>query len=279
MHTDAHDVSSDTPSHCQINRLNFRTVGTFLVHTVTMIVALKFFFPFLSFFGFWFHEVADKIGTFRWGFFTLYLGEVLLITSAQTIFLIFTFLFFYKIENIRLKDFGFSWSLGQGGWKKSLWFNIKVVLVLFLLLVLILNISSYFFDKEIVRNFVSYFQEVYGIKRMRFNISPSPFFEEIIFRGIYCTLLARYGFKWRYTILITGILFGLIHIGNHHPNITVHVLHVIWATVIGWFLGWIYYHTRTLAMPVAWHYLVNIFVSFLSLSPNTLAKISSFLII
>lgn len=255
-----------------------RMVGTILLPTVMMILALKFFFPLLSHFGFQFREVADKIGVFRWNFFTFYYGQVFLVLSAQATVLTFIFFFLYKAENMRLKDFGLSWSLGQGGWKNVLWLNIKAVSVLILLFVLILNISVNFFDEGIVRNLVSHYQAAYGIKKMNFNATAAPF-EEIVFRGIYFALFARYGFKWRHIILITGVLFGLAHIGNHHPSVTAHILHVIWATVIGWFLGWIYYRTRMLVVPVVWHYLINIFVAFLSLRPDILAKISSHLIL
>lgn len=185
----------------------------------------------------------------------------------------------YRSEGIRPRDLGLTWSMGKDGTLKVLWLNLKILVALCLVLVLLINILYYFFHWADV----SYI-DLFNPDRKRivdFSFDPMvPLAEEIVFRGVFCTLLARYGLRWRYIILITALLFGLAHF----INLTVFPLSSVVQTVVsamiaGCFLGWIFYKTRTLLMPVCWHYFFNTVIHMLFMlahSPSLAKNVFSF---
>lgn len=76
----------------------------------------------------------------------------------------------------------------------------------------------------------------------------APFFEEIIFRGIILNgFLATYSHLK--AIIFSAILFGLIHL---QPN------QVLGAVLIGLFLGWVYYKTRSVGVTIILHAVANL---------------------
>ena len=95
-------------------------------------------------------------------------------------------------------------------------------------------------------------------------VIAAPIFEELIFRGIVLRgLLNRYAPMK--AILISSILFGLIHLNPWQ---------FIGATIIGLFMGWVYYKTGNLLLTIAIHF-ANNFVGFILLlffDPRTMME-------
>jgi len=78
-------------------------------------------------------------------------------------------------------------------------------------------------------------------------VVAAPVFEELIFRGIILDgLLKRY--TARKAILLSAFLFAFVHL-NPWQFVT--------GMVIGAFIGWIYYHTRSLSISIIIHAAVN----------------------
>jgi len=71
----------------------------------------------------------------------------------------------------------------------------------------------------------------------------APIFEELIFRGIMLDgLLKKYSPKK--SILISSILFGLVHLNPWQ---------FIGALIIGVFIGWVYYHSKSISLAIIIH--------------------------
>lgn len=62
-------------------------------------------------------------------------------------------------------------------------------------------------------------------------------------------------------------------------SVLAYAIEISFATVVGWFLGWMFYRTRTLVLPIIWHYAVNGFIFFAVLRPDLLGKMASYLIV
>src|SRR5690606_30966839 len=74
-------------------------------------------------------------------------------------------------------------------------------------------------------------------------VIAAPILEEVIMRGIILDgLLKRYS-PVR-SILFSSFLFGLLHLNPWQ---------MVSAMVIGIFAGWVYYRTRSLALPILIH--------------------------
>lgn len=280
MLLDADSVSLDTPSHFQINRPKLRMVGTFLVPiaaTLFLFVFFKFLLPWWGLSFVEYEKIVKNLGVFKWGIFSIAPWGVFISLLERVIVLAIAFTVLYKNEKILPKDVGLVWSLGKEGWKHAFRLNVKILFLLVLFFITGANFFYHAFSPESLKYVTNYLYSIYE-GTVQIDIFSSAF-EEILFRGIYCTLFIRYGFKWNYTILITGVFFGLIHLVNHQSNIGGYIIQVGFATVVGWFLGWMFYRTRTLVFPIIWHYAINIFIYFGALRPDLLAKIADHLII
>ncbi|MDD3874693.1 MAG: CPBP family intramembrane metalloprotease, partial [Methanosarcina sp.] len=77
--------------------------------------------------------------------------------------------------------------------------------------------------------------------------------EEIIFRSILQTRFEQ-ALSVRETLLITGLLFGLMHSGYGT------IYEVLYTGFIGLFIGFVFYKTRSLPFVVILHGLVNVFL-------------------
>lgn len=77
----------------------------------------------------------------------------------------------------------------------------------------------------------------------------APVCEEAIYRVVLCPPLAA-AFGNKITILVSGVVFGLLHVvyGNPGPD----------NLVAGFFLGWAYLKSGTIVVPLAWHSLGNV---------------------
>ena len=94
-----------------------------------------------------------------------------------------------------------------------------------------------------------------------------PIAEEACFRhGILGSLYAKASTK-RYALLISSIIFGLIHFNPAQ---------VFGAFILGLFFGWIYLHTRSLLYPILCHIFNNGLSVMLGIVLGTDMKISDF---
>jgi membrane protease YdiL (CAAX protease family) len=94
-----------------------------------------------------------------------------------------------------------------------------------------------------------------------FMIRPG-LWEEVAFRGVIIPLLSR-KYKQIISILISGVIFGLIHA----PNIIfillsgldplLAVFQVIYATLIGFSMGYMFIKTKSLLPSIIYHYLID----------------------
>lgn len=92
-----------------------------------------------------------------------------------------------------------------------------------------------------------------------------PIAEEVCFRrGILSSLYANASTK-RYALLISSIIFGLIHFNPAQ---------VIGASILGLFFGWLYLHTRSLLYPILCHIFNNALSVTLSITMGTNMKMS-----
>jgi len=83
-------------------------------------------------------------------------------------------------------------------------------------------------------------------------VIAAPVLEELIFRGVMLDgLLKRYSPVK--ALLVSSILFGFVHLNPWQ---------FVGAFLIGVFIGWVYYHTRSLSLAIIIHAVYN-FVSFL----------------
>ena len=76
----------------------------------------------------------------------------------------------------------------------------------------------------------------------------SPIVEEIVFRGIVCNALIRNGSQ-RVGIIGSALLFGAFH-GN--------MVQMVYASLMGVILAWIYCKYRNLSAPVLFHGAANV---------------------
>ncbi len=81
-----------------------------------------------------------------------------------------------------------------------------------------------------------------------------PFFEELLFRGYVLRLIERYFSTWT-AIILSSILFGLIHA----PNENFSYLGLISIALSGLLMGWLFVRTGTLWAPTGLHFSWNFF--------------------
>ena len=103
-----------------------------------------------------------------------------------------------------------------------------------------------------------------------FMIRPG-LWEEVAFRGVVIPLLSR-KYKKIVTILISGVIFGLAHAFNiigvllsEGPHIFT-LFQVIYTTLLGFSMGYMYTKSKSLLPSIIYHYLIDtigfLFVSF-----------------
>jgi hypothetical protein len=88
----------------------------------------------------------------------------------------------------------------------------------------------------------------------------APIFEEIIFRGIIQKGLTNKGMKPLYAILISSVIFGLVHANPWQ---------FVGAVLLGCVLGLVYYKTKSLLLPMLLHAFNNLCSSLLIFYGNT----------
>lgn len=102
-----------------------------------------------------------------------------------------------------------------------------------------------------------------------FMIRPG-LWEEVAFRGVVIPMLSK-KYNQTFTILISGVIFGLAHAFNiigvllaGGPHLST-LLQVIYSTLIGFSMGYMYIKSKSLLPSIIYHYLIDT-VGFLFLS-------------
>ncbi|NRB50642.1 MAG: CPBP family intramembrane metalloprotease [Saprospiraceae bacterium] len=81
-----------------------------------------------------------------------------------------------------------------------------------------------------------------------------PFFEELLFRGYVLRLVERYFSTWA-AIIISSILFGLVHA----PNDNFSIIGLLSIALSGLLMGWLFVRTNSLWAPTGLHFSWNFF--------------------
>ncbi|TFG06559.1 MAG: CPBP family intramembrane metalloprotease [Promethearchaeota archaeon] len=116
---------------------------------------------------------------------------------------------------------------------------------------------------EISFNFVSLFTEPrpdnLGIFSWIYYLRPG-IWEEIAFRGIILTMLLK-KYSKRTAIIIDGILFGFTHLFNFlfGADLIATLIQVVYATILGFFLAFMYIKTESIVSCILTHYLIDVF--------------------
>jgi membrane protease YdiL (CAAX protease family) len=130
------------------------------------------------------------------------------------------------------------------------------------LLVLLLVISSFFIMRD-----MRYFALMTNI---HFGIT-TPILEELIFRGYSWNKFREQGLSNLKTLVITSLFFGLFHLGYYyqisyatqfHPDapsmVTILFTKIIFATVLGLFMGLMRWKSKKVYGPIIVHSIINI---------------------
>lgn len=206
----------------------------------TLILHLPLLFP--GFFG------DDK-------FVELFSAPYMVFVAAVLLYLPLVLVFLRWVGDIRPPDIGIVWSLHREGTRQLLLLTGKIIGTVFLILAFAVNALHQW---GLHLQFKPMETAV-----MDLSLFILPFPEELIFRGILCTVISR-SLGWAPTILISGTLFGLIHIDPGYRT----AFGVASATAGGLFLSWIFYKTRTLIMPIVWHIAGNGILTLIDFYPT-----------
>jgi CAAX protease family protein len=92
-----------------------------------------------------------------------------------------------------------------------------------------------------------------GVAAIAMVLVPAAFAEELMLRG-YPLAVLREALGWPGAIVITSVVFGVLHAFN--PNVAVTAIVIV--TIAGIFLGAVVYHTRSLWAATAAHFAWNV---------------------
>lgn len=87
-----------------------------------------------------------------------------------------------------------------------------------------------------------------------YGIILGPILEELCFRGVMYSLLEKSGVKVFWAILIQSLFFGAMHIV---------LVQVLYAAILGLFLGYLRYRYRSITITVLMHILFNLMGTFI----------------
>lgn len=117
-----------------------------------------------------------------------------------------------------------------------------------------------------------------------FMITPG-LWEEVAFRGVLIPLLSK-KYKKILTILISGVIFGLAHAFNSigvllsGGSLLLTLFQVIYTTLIGFSMGYMYIKSRNLLPSIIYHYLLDtVGLVFLNVYFENLILVGIFLIV
>lgn len=180
----------------------------------------------------------------------------LLLTNLLVVFI------FWKKKYARL-GFDYGYTYGEGFSSKKLYQWLVVATVGLLLFDLMggfyLPIPD---ESEVMQYLVNMMRNPIGFITVCFI---GPFAEEVLFRGAIERRLLQKNWNPWFAIVISALIFALAHF-NFAQAFT--------ATVIGIFMGWVYYRTRSIWPGVLIHMTNNTIATILALaSPETMANV------
>ena len=91
--------------------------------------------------------------------------------------------------------------------------------------------------------------------------------EEIAFRGVVVTMLLK-KYSKKTSVIIDGILFGLVHLMNllFGADLIATIVQIAYASILGFFLAYMYIKTRNLLSCILTHYLIDVFGQLFAMS-------------
>jgi len=192
----------------------------------------------------------------------LYLAIILEILTLSLIVI-----FFQWSEKMKPHEFGLKWSLSHRGLFQALLTATLAAMYSICLFIVSINALDFF---DILKSMIPTKAETFDLSGLIIPIS-----EEYIYRGVLCTLLVKYGLRWCYVIPLTSLFFIWHHCIYEAQSYDV----VVYIFLTGCILGWVFYKTRTLIIPIILHILVNFITEWLRTDLDLLHSVLSFLII
>lgn len=158
-----------------------------------------------------------------------------------------------------LKNIGFRFSLGQ-----PIYYWLRFFALFLLGLVILLNVL------RLLRLEITWISGENLLPFAIYNYLVAPIPEEILYRCVLCTLVAK-RFGWKIAIASSTFLFGLIHLAADEEN---------WgALVSGFFFSWLFYKSRTIILPLSAHVGLSAFMLTMAAHPKLWKTISGFVIV
>lgn len=167
---------------------------------------------------------------------------------------LFIYFLIYKIICKKVYKTNFEWITLKPEIKNK-YFIIPSIMVL-LIIISYLFVNGYYISNNI------------NSTKFAINISSTifmgtitaPLLEEITFRGVILNLLGRH-FNYKISIVLSGLLFGLMHLFNGVSNLTDALLLVASGTIMGSLLGIIAYLNKSIWASFVLHATFNLTTS------------------
>lgn len=171
-------------------------------------------------------------------------NEVLGISATQLSLLV-TFVFGYKLSNVKLKD--------QISFKKVNFISIISYLTIFISIFIFGNLVTNLItvgtnaDTSTVEYIVYFIREYKLLSIFIVALLPAVV-EEMVFRGV-----IQHNFNKKYnivfSILVSSLLFGIAHM---------NLFQFIFTFILGIFLGYVYYDSKNIIVPILFHFTNNL---------------------
>lgn len=171
-------------------------------------------------------------------------NEVLSISATQLSLLV-TFVFGYKLSNVKLKD--------QISFKKVNFISIISYLTIFISIFIFGNLVTNLItvgtnaDTSTVEYIADFIREYKLLSIFIVALLPAVI-EEMVFRGV-----IQHNFNKKYnivfSILVASLLFGIAHM---------NLSQFIFTFIFGIFLGYVYYDSKNIIVPILFHFTNNL---------------------
>ena len=192
-------------------------------------------------------------------------NEVLGISTTQFSLLV-TFVFGYKLSNVKLKD--------QISFKKVNFISIISYLTIFISIFIFGNLATNLItvgtnaDTSTVEYIIDFIREYKLLSIFIVALLPAVI-EEIVFRGV-----IQYNFNKKYnivfSILVSSLLFGIAHM---------NLFQFIFTFILGIFLGYVYYDSKNIIVPILFHFTNNLLAVIINMSGIKINANSSFILL
>lgn len=183
-------------------------------------------------------------------------NEVLGISATQLSLLV-TFVFGYKLSNVKLKD--------QISFKKVNFISIISYLTIFISIFIFGNLVTNLItvgtnaDTSTVE-YIAYFIREYKLLSIFIVALLPAVIEEMVFRGV-----IQHNFNKKYnivfSILVASLLFGIAHM---------NLSQFIFSFILGIFLGYVYYDSKNIIVPILFHFTNNLLAVIINMKNITI---------